>query len=99
MPNTHVKYWWNCPICGKNFKASPPVWKKTRRCNDCGIEQGRKNRCKRVGQYTKEGQLIKVFESAREAYKETGVSYKKISQVCRSDKQRHAGGFIWKFEE
>ncbi len=99
MPNTHVKYWWNCPICGKSFKASPPVWKKTRRCNNCGIEQGRKNRCKRVGQYTKEGKLIRIFGSAREADRETGVSYKKISQVCRSDKQKHAGGFIWKFEE
>lgn len=98
MPNTHKKYWWICPICGKNFKAEPHVWKKKRRCNDCGIEQGRKKRCKRVGQYTEEGQLIKIYESAREAYSETGISYKNISQVCRNDKKKHAGGFVWKFE-
>lgn len=98
MPNTHKKYWWTCPICGKPFQAAPPVWKKVRRCNACGVEQGIEKRCKRVVQYTMDGEMVKAYASAREASKETGIGYKNISQVCRKVRKQ-TGGFIWKFEE
>ena len=40
---------------------------------------------------------ISVFKSAREANKETGISYKSISSVCNG-KSKTAGGYIWKFK-
>ena len=50
---------------------------------------------KKTGQYTKEGELISSFKSAREASKLTGVCYKRIS-ACLTCRQKTAGGFIWK---
>lgn len=42
--------------------------------------------------------VIRTFDSARDAYKSTGISYKNISLVCYN--HRHtAGGFAWKFKE
>lgn len=40
--------------------------------------------------------IIKIFESARDAYRKTGVNYKKISEVCRGQRKT-AGGFKWVF--
>ncbi len=51
---------------------------------------------KEVQQLNKEtGEVIAVFSSAREAMKETGTNFTKISAVCSGDRQS-AGGFHWK---
>jgi len=41
-------------------------------------------------------EVIDIFESAREASRETGANYKNISQVCRGTKNTHMG-YGWKF--
>lgn len=51
---------------------------------------------KKVGQYDKNNNLIKIYNSAMEAYRETGISNKNIGKVC-AGKATQAGGYIWKF--
>ena len=53
---------------------------------------------KPVGQYTKDGELIKVYPSAHQAARETGFAQANISATC-SGKYRHktTGGYIWKY--
>ena len=52
---------------------------------------------KPVIQYDKSGNYIAIYESARIAEKETGISYKLISAVCNGNK-KSACGFIWRFD-
>ena len=42
------------------------------------------------------GEIINIFESAREASRETNSKYKNISQVCLGQKKTH-NGFKWEF--
>ena len=51
---------------------------------------------KPVGQYTLDGELIKVWVSAREAQKQAGFSYKHISNVATGKHKTHKG-FVWKY--
>lgn len=54
---------------------------------------------KSIIQYNLNGDIVKRYESAREAWRETGVLPSKICAVCKCYKQRKsAGGFIWKYE-
>jgi len=42
------------------------------------------------------GDIINIFESAREASRETGAKYRSISKVCKGKRNTHIG-FKWKF--
>lgn len=53
-------------------------------------------RKKPVYQYDLEGTMIKMFESATQASRETGISQTDISRVCRGER-KSAGGFQWRF--
>lgn len=55
-----------------------------------------KDRSKKIGQYSKEGELIKIFDSATLASKETGTCLSSISNVCKG-KRNIANGFKWKY--
>jgi hypothetical protein len=50
----------------------------------------------RVAQYTKKGELIKIWESQTEASEYTGISQVRISQCCNG-KTKTAGGYRWSF--
>lgn len=52
---------------------------------------------KKVGQFDKEGNLIRTFGSAREAGR-NGFTYSGVSAVCRGKKHTHKG-FVWKYME
>ena len=54
---------------------------------------------KKVKQLSYDGtQLIKIYDSIRDAEKETGISNKQISKVCRN-KMLTAHGFRWEYVE
>ena len=53
---------------------------------------------KKVAQYTKNGEFIKEFASARLAAKELNLDSSTISKVCRGQNKTH-GGFIFKYIE
>lgn len=53
---------------------------------------------KKVLQYTRTGEFVGAFESAREAERSTGISSKAISK-CLSRKSNSSGGFVWRFPD
>ena len=56
-------------------------------------------RKKAVCQYSVDGKLINVFESATEAQRKTGIHQSNISKCCLQRKNFHtAGGYVWKFK-
>lgn len=70
---------------------------RTENCNHgTAKERSAKNRSKSVGQYTRDGELIKIWPSVMEAKRETGFSQGNISQVANG-KRKTACGFIWKY--
>lgn len=50
---------------------------------------------KRVQQFSKDGQIIAEYPSIMEAYRQTGINFRHISE-CTQGKRKSAGGFIWK---
>ena len=50
-----------------------------------------------VLQYDKSGNFIAEYKSAREAWKQTGISDTTIGLVCKG-KGKTAGGFIWRYK-
>lgn len=62
-----------------------------------GVERCARQKHKSVAMINaKTGETICVYESARIANKETGISYKGISSVCNG-RTKTAGGYFWKF--
>ena len=57
-----------------------------------------KARSKSVGQYTCEGKLIKVWQSAVEVERQLGFAQRNISAVARGER-RTAYGYVWKYIE
>ena len=51
---------------------------------------------KPVGQYTREGELIKVWQSTREVERQLGFAHLAISKVARG-KRKTAYGYVWKY--
>ena len=59
-------------------------------------ERSAKNRSKSVGQYTLDGDLVKVWQSTNEVERQTGFSH---GYICKSanGKYKQAYGFIWRY--
>lgn len=51
---------------------------------------------KSVAQYTLDGKLVKIWESTREAERETGICHGSISSAALG-KRKKTGGYIWKY--
>lgn len=51
---------------------------------------------KKVAQYTKSNELIRIYESISEASRQTNIVIQSISYVCNK-KRKTAGGYIWCF--
>lgn len=60
------------------------------------IERMRSSKMKRVAQYDKNGNLIKIWESPTTAYRQANLSYAAISSACLG-KQKTYKGYIWKY--
>ena len=50
----------------------------------------------RVAQYTKDGFLVKIWNTQKEASEVTGIRQSNISMCCHG-KVKTAGGFKWSF--
>ena len=59
-------------------------------------ERTAKKRSKQVGQYTLNGELVKVWQSATEAERQAGFSNGNIS-LAANGKYKQAYGFIWEY--
>ena len=61
--------------------------------------KGKNNpRAKRVAQYDKQGNLIKIWDYAKQASKELRIAQGSICQCCKG-KIKTAGGYIWRYAE
>ncbi len=54
-------------------------------------------RCKRVFQYAKDGKLLGMYMSGKEASRATSADHSHIIDCCNG-KRQSAGGFVWKYE-
>jgi predicted GIY-YIG superfamily endonuclease len=54
--------------------------------------------CKKVDQYTLDGEYICTFDSLKEAWLHTGATIGAIGKVCKG-LLKSSGGFIWKYAE
>ena len=59
-------------------------------------ERSGKTRSKPVGQYTRDGELVKIWQSTKEVQRKTGFSQGNISKVANG-KYKQAYGFVWKY--
>lgn len=59
--------------------------------------KNRKDKSKKVYQYTLNGKLIKIWDSTMECDR-NGYNHNNVSQCCRGEKKTHKG-FIWKYYE
>lgn len=62
------------------------------------IKKPKSNKKKKVKQFNKDGELIAIFNSSREASRQTGVAQASISNTCLN-KQKTGGGFIWQYDD
>ena len=83
-----------------NNKASNLEWCTYAENNNHGTRLARsaKARSKTIGQYTLDGKLIKVWQSAMEVQRQLGFGNSNISKVARG-KLKTAYGYIWKYIE
>lgn len=54
---------------------------------------------KRICQIGLDGKLIKIWDCASDASKELNIDQTSISMVCKGDKRKTAGGFVWVHEK
>ena len=73
-------------------------WSTAKENNNHGTrtERSAKTRSKPVGQYTLDGELVKIWQSPCEAGKQIGLSDSHVSKVANG-KLKTAYGFIWKY--
>ena len=87
-----------------NNTASNLEWCTVKENNNYGTRNERagkasgKARSKSVGQYTRDGKLIKVWQSAIDVERQLGFSQGNISKVTRG-KRKTAYGYVWKYVE
>ena len=59
-------------------------------------ERAAKARSKPVGQYTRYGDLVKVWPSTQEAERQAGFNHGNISEVANGNRKT-AHGYVWKY--
>ena len=81
-----------------NNAASNLEWCTYEENNNHGTRSERmaKTQSKPVGQYTRDGELVKVWPSPREAGKQGGFDSATISNVANGKRKTHKG-FIWRY--
>ena len=55
-----------------------------------------KNKSKAVQMFDRQGNLLAIFPSTREAWRVTGIASPHISSCCNG-KLKSAGGYVWKY--
>ena len=53
---------------------------------------------KRVDQYSKNGELIKTWNSIKEAANNIGIHSTGITHCCKGNRQGAAGGYVWRIQ-
>ena len=79
---------------GKQKTHHGYIWKYI--VDEDNIKNTTKNFSKPVAQITLDGKLIRIYESTREAGRQTGFNYRLIGLVANGKQKTHKG-YIWKY--
>ena len=71
-------------------------WVTRKENNNHGTRTARTS--KTIGQYTKDGELVKVWQSAMEVQKQFGFAHSNICNVAKG-KAKTSYGYVWKYIE
>ncbi len=76
------------------------TWKQNREKGNLDRKEGRNNKSnKSVLQFTKDGNFVKEYYSAKEASRQTEIMPQTITHCCNKDKHRKtAGGYVWEWK-
>lgn len=89
-------------IARMNEKHLITQYKRDRKCYNLVNEDKpcyqsqRKEPLKKVGKYTKSGKLIKIYNSATDAWRDGNINSSAIQSCCRG-RIKTSGGYIWKY--
>lgn len=91
-----------CAICGLYFTPSPTKRKRNIVCSDkCKKILDKRNaefRKRKIAQYYLSGELVRVWDSARDVQNETGFFESNINKCCNNVIHSYKG-FIWRYAE
>ena len=89
-----------CVICGRDYEPYKSKRKTGKVCSrECKIELDKRNAAKRkkpINQYSFDGTLIKMWNSARDVYNETGFFESNIIKCCKG-KIHSYKGYKWEY--
>lgn len=91
------KMWWQCLNCGKEYQSAFEHRARGHGCPDCGrkkISQALKLSVHQINIET--GEIIKTYDSVREAAEYTKIMPSNISMVC-TGQRKSAGGYGWRY--
>lgn len=99
-PGSTQKIWWLCPICQNEWKTS--IYHRTHSktgCPACYLEHIKENHPNAVPiyQYSKDWELIRIWESISAAARELKINSSNIS-TCAKHERNLAGGFHWEYQ-
>ena len=99
LPNSDKKYYWHCPVCGKDYKSSPSHRVSGTGCPECGKTKSAIKRGKSVIMIDPDThEELRTFKTISEAARALGINSSNISTVCKGQRSR-AGGFVWRYAE
>lgn len=92
------KVWWKCSKCGHEWPTRISKRVAGSGCERCANIQRRQQLYKAVYQFSKEGEFIKEYPSARVAAEELGISRSSIQHVCTGvGGMKTTAGYRWSY--
>lgn len=89
-----------CPVCGSTFAPKPTKRARAVVCSEeCKLKRDKQNaekRKRRVAQYDLKGNLICIWDSARDIQNVTGFFESGINR-CSNGKIKSYKGFVWRY--
>ena len=95
-----TKYWWLCPECNNEYKASVSHRTYGTGCPKCGAKKSAANRRRKVCKINMvTNEIIKIYESVTDAAIDMNFNTSSnITSVCKN-KRPHAGGYLWRYAD
>ena len=101
-PGSTQKVWWKCLTCGHEWQTG--IYQRARGKTRCPVCYRRQNRggghaeAKKIYQYSKDWELIRMWDCISEASRCLKINSSNIS-MCAKHERPFAGGFRWEYNE
>ena len=94
-PFSNQRYYWRCPECGNSYPAYPGNRIKGSGCPKCAHKRTGEKNAKTVGQFDRNGQLIKTYQGLHDAAKAMNVCPNAIFQAVKNGGK--SKGYCWHY--